>query len=593
MYYSGLDGESIEPSARVAVRMVYPVTVPERDRSRREARRRGAAAQRVEQRDLGTVNPRHRRARPARGDDGRLPMILLAILLLLGSVAASVATIHFHQSSNLLAASPPGPAAGAVVIVIDGAGPNDLAVVPTPHLRALENQGVTYGNAWVGQLENVGPVSNATISTGAFPARSGLTGRQWRDPKTGFLVTPTAPDQVQQGALDGAMETKNTTPLAALVKDRHKGATVLSAGGVGCADADAGGSWLADSIICPVRRGNRWVPGTVTGHPLPSSVPLDISLTVPVATGPRSVENGWLLGRQDDWITRYTVDAMRATHPALTVINYPEIRAVVPYLSGDQRAAALRTLVAGIDVDVGRIVAELKREKVVNRTAFVVTSDGAETSLDIRSPLSQINRAVVAAGGSTLYTDPGETTLVGLQDTLQGQPAVQVIQEEHTRGIDALYYKMRAGSTWTYTAWYLDPGLLPSFSKVMAYELSTMASAASPDVVVVGSPHAGFGPAAVSSSSLGAQWDTQHVPLIVAGHGVIPGVTSDYPARLVDVAPTVAALMGLGSPEGDGTALADAMEQAPDGASRAQSDAGQNLRLFVAALKAREQQRAD
>jgi arylsulfatase A-like enzyme len=281
---------------------------------------------------------------------------------------------------------------------------------------------------------------------------------------------------------------------------------------------------------------------------------------------------------------------MRVARPSLTVINFPELRAVVPYLSGSARDTAVRKLVSGIDADVGRVMSFLKSEKLSNRTTYVLTSDGAEAALDIRSSLGQIDRAVVAAGGSSVYTDPGEATMVGLQDTLQGQPAAQAIQDEHVRGIDALYYKMRAGSTWSYTPWYLDPSLRPSFTAVMNYELSTMAGTASPDVVVVGTPHAGFAPASMGASTLGAQWDTQHVPLVIAGHGVNPGVTSDFPARLVDVAPTVAALMGMGTPNGDGVILADAMQESPDGAARAQESAGTNLRLYVSALQARERQ---
>jgi hypothetical protein len=78
--------------------------------------------------------------------------------------------------------------------------------------------------------------------------------------------------------------------------------------------------------------------------------------------------------------------------------------------------------------------------------------------------------------------------------------------------------------------------------------------------------------------------------LVIAGHGVLSNVTSDYPARLVDLAPTIATLLGLATPGGEGNTLADALRQPTGDQTRAQSDAGAELRVFVAALRAREQQ---
>jgi arylsulfatase A-like enzyme len=277
------------------------------------------------------------------------------------------------------------------------------------------------------------------------------------------------------------------------------------------------------------------------------------------------------------------------------VINYPELGQVEPWLAGPDESRAARTLVSGIDADIGQILAEVRREHVFKDTVFVLTSDQAVSPLDQRTPTAAIGRAVVAAGGSVEYTEPGETALVGLQDTLQGPPVTQALQDEHIRGLDALYYKLRSGNAWTYVPQYLDPDLLPAFGRTLKYELSTLASGTSPDVVAVGSPHAGIvsgvrGGHAPLGSGLGAQWDTQHIPLVIAGHGVLSNVTSDYPARLVDLAPTIATLLGLATPGGEGNTLADALRQPTGDQTRAQSDAGAELRVFVAALRAREQQ---
>jgi arylsulfatase A-like enzyme len=57
-----------------------------------------------------------------------------------------------------------------------------------------------------------------------------------------------------------------------------------------------------------------------------------------------------------------------------------------------------------------------------------------------------------------------------------------------------------------------------------------------------------------------ATWQNQHVPLVVSGPGIRRGVASSAPARLVDIAPTILAAMGLPrAARMDGVVLADAL----------------------------------
>ncbi|MCX5975022.1 MAG: hypothetical protein NTU59_10240, partial [Coprothermobacterota bacterium] len=57
-------------------------------------------------------------------------------------------------------------------------------------------------------------------------------------------------------------------------------------------------------------------------------------------------------------------------------------------------------------------------------------------------------------------------------------------------------------------------------------------------------------------------WGDQHIPLILAGPGVLQG-TSDTPARLVDILPTLSRLIGFPTDGMDGVVLADALRN-PD-----------------------------
>jgi hypothetical protein len=183
--------------------------------------------------------------------------------------------------------------------------------------------------------------------------------------------------------------------------------------------------------------------------------------------------------------------------------------------------------------------------------------------------------------------------MIGVGDPIQAQPVAQAIQGERLLAIDAIYFKSRRGDAWSYNPQYLNPELPPNFGDVAAYLLSTVASNASPDVIVPYSPRVGgeshTGPYARASVTSGMQWETQHIPLILSGQGVFPGVVSSFPARLVDVAPTIEALMGFNVAKTNGIVLADTMFNPPSDGADHQKAASQRLTPLVQALKQRAQ----
>jgi len=86
---------------------------------------------------------------------------------------------------------------------------------------------------------------------------------------------------------------------------------------------------------------------------------------------------------------------------------------------------------------------------------------------------------------------------------------------------------------------------------------------------------------------LGPQWDDQHIPLVMAGPGIKRGLVSTYPARLVDIAPTVEHLLGVPTGKVDGVVLADSMSAASRAEIKAQQARGRFLRPVVRALEKR------
>lgn len=542
--------------------MVYPFSMPVDDESQRprirpsRSRRPVAAYE-----DLGTVL-RHRNRR-GRGSTVT-PWVPPTIIALVAIGVAAFVVAYLHQRSRVPSAVPPTPARHAVIFVLSGVPVAALQRSDLPSIGALRKRGVSYRDAWVGQMANVPVAASATIGTGTFPARDGVVNSQWRDPNSGALVRPTQFAAVQQGQLDQIMETAAPPSLAsALAGETGQGRT-LSVGGEGCATADAAGSWMAAYVLCPERARHGWIPSSVTGHAPPASVTRPQGLRVRAASGSAlapSVE-GWRAGAEDAWIARYTIRAMRATRPKLTIVNFPEYEALGRY-TPKKRSGLLRFVLRGIDRDIGAVVREVRREGIDRSTVYVVASDGGMTAFRSRVPVSSINRAVLSAGGQPVYYERGGTLMIGLRDVLQAQPVAQSIQSAALRGIDAIYYKTGSHGSYRYVLQYLRAALPASYPTAAAYLLDTMASPPSPDVIVIFSPGAGSpgfpaGKHPNTGSSMGTQWSQQHIPLIIAGHGVVQNRTSSSPARLVDIAPTVAASMGVQLQGSSGAVLEDA-----------------------------------
>lgn len=490
---------------------------------------------------------------------------IMAVFLLIAGAASALLTVRLHDDSvNAGGVSPFAPATRAVIIVIDGADPAALSVASMPNLRALQQNGVVYTSAWVGQMETTAAASAATIGTGSFPRVHGIVGDVWYNATSKRVLRTTLSDNVLVGSVDTVMEPTGVGSIAGEIKARRPSARVLSVGGTNCGAAAAAATWTADFVVCAQRQKGEWSPVSVAGHELPSSATAALEVRTKAAShGNLAAElQGWNPGDQDHWIARETVNAMRATRPTLTFVNFPEI-AILRHSVAPARAATLeRSVLYGLDADIGRVVRESKREGTYKSTVFVVTAGRASEPIRTRVTYSHLFHAIVAAGGEATYLAGDGSALIGLRDPLQAQPVAQALQAENSHSVDAVYFRTQSGSRWSYAAQYLDPQMTPSFALACAYLLNTMASSTSPDVVVVYRPFVGLASTHKASGSVGViglPWPIQHIPLILAGHGVYAGRTSSYPARLVDIAPTLETALGLPVSGHDGTVLRDAL----------------------------------
>lgn len=509
----------------------------------------------------------------------------MAVFLLLAGLGAALLTIRLHNRSvDAGAVSPFASATRAIVIVVDGADPATLSRISMPNLASLRQNGVTYSRAWVGQMETTPAASAATIGTGSFPRADGVVGDLWYDAKHGGVVRPTLPENVLVGSIDSVMEPTGVAGLASQLKAQHPTARVLSVGGTNCAAAAAAGTWVADYVVCAQRSRGQWRPISVAGHELPTVA--TVARTSGLRRGPLVADlQGWRPAEQDHWITQETVNAMKATRPTLTFVTFPEIGILRRNVPATRAPSVENAILRGLDVDLGRLIRESQREGTYRSTIFVVTSGRAFEPIRTRMLYSRLSNAVVAAGGQATYLAGDGSALIGLRDPLQAQPVAQALQSENTSSIDAVYFKSQSGSNWSYSAQYLAPQLNAEFASSLSYLLSTVESAHSPDVVVAYRPFAGLASPRQTggvSGAFGLKWTVQHVPFILAGHGIYAGRTSIYPARLVDIAPTLETALGLQVAAHDGVVLRDALYGAAVGQDLQPTESKKLVPLMVA-----------
>lgn len=90
----------------------------------------------------------------------------------------------------------------------------------------------------------------------------------------------------------------------------------------------------------------------------------------------------------------------------------------------------------------------------------------------------------------------------------------------------------------------------------------------------------------------GNSWQSQHIPLILAGPGVKSGAASKAPVQLDDVAPTVLANMGVAPVGMEGHVLTDALDDVATREKRARATEMKKLRPMVASLLKHEREPA-
>jgi len=513
--------------------------------------------------------------------------VLLAVIIVLAALAAS----EPRSTSQALGVRAP---TYTVVIVLDGAKPDYFHLTAMPNLRWLQSQGVTYSQAFVGQLIANTPPSHATIGTGVFPRRHGVEGFWWKDFRTGELIRPTDWAEVQGGMLEQVISDHHVPSIAARLKTSDRNARIVSVSGHKCYAADAMGTASADYILCADIYHGRWVAQAVRRHLPPPGAVNNPRWDVPIpppSSGFGAAVQQWKIGAENDWTVRYALWAFHRVHyPRLMLLNLPETDVTGHFTLHDTPVET--TVMAHFDRELGSIIAAYRDAHLLQHTVFVVTADHGMSTVQARLPFSTLDRALYLAGASKVYLEADTGAAIGIRQPDRARAVALEVARLGGAAIDTTYYKRLHAGVWSYATAYTRASLTVRMRQAFQMLADTDASAEGPEVLAMYAPHVTTGDRIANgyhwwAGHFGPQWDEQHIPLLISGAGVQHHRVSSYPARLVDIAPTVERLMGLRSDGVDGQVLADAVQSSSKAERSRQRARAAGLLTVVGALQER------
>ena len=481
----------------------------------------------------------------------------------------------------------------AVIIVLDGSRPDYFKLAAMPHLRALMRRGTTYNQAFVGQELANTPPGHATIGTGLLPKHDGVMGFLWEDPRSHTEFNPTEIWNVQAGQLEDVMRDRNIPSLARQVHRVDRKANVTSVAAHKCYASDAMGTPWANDILCALIYHNRWVAQAIGNHRPPPGAINNPHWDVPIP--PRTAGFGpavqqWYKGAENAWTMKYALWAVRRIHyPRVLMINLSETDVLGHFAAGK---SVPRFLMREFDRLLGQLLSTYRKAGILSRTDIVITADHGMSRIRARLPYHDLSYAVAEAGTTPVYIEHDTAASIGLSDSSRAPAVATNIFRLGGNAVDATYAKVHTRHGWSYHLIESRPGLTPAVKDAYEVLANTQACASGPDVFIVLAPHVSARDIVAwgyhwEAGHLGPQWDDQHIPLIMAGPGIRHGVVSSYPARLVDVAPTVERLLGVPSGKVDGIVLANALTHASAAETKAQRSRRRFLMPVIRALEKR------
>jgi len=465
------------------------------------------------------------------------------------------------------------------MIVVDAGRTNYFDLPHLPHIHALMHNGVVYTNAWVGQLNSSTPDVHVTLGTGTLPRENGFMGFGWVDPVTRRSVDFRT--LLANHAIDPVLRSLPVPSIATRLHEFMPGAISVAVSGHKDYAAVGLGGGTADYVLYGQFTKKQFVPRFLHGPP-PLTATERLALTVPQPL-PR--------GGEDTWAFNYASYVARHVRPKLLMINLPEMDTWGHW--DGPNSPALVGLMRNIDRGIGRIEKTYGQMGLLRRTDFIITADhGMMESIPSRNWVPIENAA--AGPGAKIVRGDGESGAIWLTDPALAQEAAARVVALHPSHVEAVFYRSRVGGDYSFVraspvSWMVGPNVGDAYK----YLVDSAAGPNGPDVWVLFRENYTVVPKNVAGiwrgTHGGPSWKVQHIPLIMSGSGIRSGIRSTFPARSIDVAPTIERLLGLPAIHRDGVILGDALLGASKWELRPEAAIAPDLKLRVTALEKQSQ----
>ena len=238
------------------------------------------------------------------------------------------------------------------------------------------------------------------------------------------------------------------------------------------------------------------------------------------------------------------------------MVNLPATDDIGHMTGGIVARDAMKQAIKNADKAIGRLLEEYRAAGMMEKTIFVVTSDHGMIpnfhNLDdtpIREAVSEYKAQMVVEGKGVHIWVKSSDRSKQVADKIAAVMGPEVL---------GVYYK----TVDVLGAYQYIASKVEAAPNAFDYLLSTYACPSGPDISLFLKENTVFSDNPFVNnhgSHTEATWSTQHIPMIIAGPGVKKGVKSLFPARPVDIVPTVLSLAGITPQQMDGVVLADCM----------------------------------
>lgn len=469
-----------------------------------------------------------------------------------------------------------------VLIVLDGARPEYFNVSGIPHVRSLIRNGTQYPNAFAGILESETPSGHAAIATGSEPRLTGIPSFWWANSEN-IRISLFSPTKIRAGDMEKIIRQAHVPTLAGLVHGRSRNAKVVALSGSKYYAADAIGGPDADiTMYFQGTSGGKFAPTYIPGHAPPAGL-----LNDPALAGKSTHLS---LGVENHLAMTLATSTFQRIRQQVTLINLPEFDWPLGHVDGGVLAPSrVSTLMRAFDLDLAMLQDAYRKAGVLDQTLFVLMADHGMMPLTQRMPQSEIITAVSRAGTNLVSQAYTSAAYLWLKDESKAPLAAQNLARLNNRSIQSVYVRSHTAKGSPYVRATSSSLLRAAGAEASnQYLLNSFNSSNAPDVVVAFAEGVGCEPGGQSrwrADHGGTSWEAQHIPLILSGPGVRSGQVSSYPARLIDIAPTVLQVMGASHKGMQGIPLADALDTPPPWTVQWQQAASKRLMPVVTALQ--------